>query len=252
MDDDDGRFARSRQPATAASSAAGLKGFCRLETAPSLVAIIRKSGPALGSQAIGSARDHNDRDQRLLLMDQPHRFQPVHSRHEDIEKQQVEISGLERRQPFAAIAGDGNTVAGPFQQDPEGCLDGIVVVDDQDFCHDLLSERTISNQCSVVNLLQSPRKRFFGEPAAMLLKKSDLSIFGYARYRADDSGPAHPVNGSLLQGGVWNPRDRRAGSRMSMHAVEFAAICPNDRARSGRPLPSACAFRFRHSLRYSG
>jgi len=34
-DDEDGRFAASRQPATAASSAAGLKGFCRLVTAPS-------------------------------------------------------------------------------------------------------------------------------------------------------------------------------------------------------------------------
>ena len=44
-DDDDGRFAASRQPATAASSAAGLKGFCRLQTAPSLVAMVRKSGP---------------------------------------------------------------------------------------------------------------------------------------------------------------------------------------------------------------
>src|SRR5450432_1427698 len=52
-DDDDGRFAASRQPATAASSAAGLNGFCRLESAPSLVAIVRKSGPCSGFQASG-------------------------------------------------------------------------------------------------------------------------------------------------------------------------------------------------------
>jgi hypothetical protein len=36
-------------------------------------------------------------------------------RHEDIEKQQVELAGFEDRKPFAAIAGDHNAVPGPFQ-----------------------------------------------------------------------------------------------------------------------------------------
>jgi hypothetical protein len=66
-------------------------------------------------------------------MNEPHRFQPVHSRHEDIEKQQVEIAGFEYRKPFTAIAGDDDIVAGPFQQDSDGRLDGTVIVHDQDF-----------------------------------------------------------------------------------------------------------------------
>jgi hypothetical protein len=79
------------------------------------------------------ARDHDDRRQRPLPMRQPHRFQPVHSRHEDIEKQQIEISGLEQCEPLAAIAGGNNAVAGPFQQQPDGRLDSAVIVHDQDF-----------------------------------------------------------------------------------------------------------------------
>src|SRR4051812_3884640 len=44
-DDDKERcLAASRQSVTAVSRAAGLNGFCRLETAPSLVAMVRKSG----------------------------------------------------------------------------------------------------------------------------------------------------------------------------------------------------------------
>src|ERR1700694_5651123 len=45
IDNDGGGVAASRQPTTAASRAAGLNGFCRLLTAPSLVAIVRKFGP---------------------------------------------------------------------------------------------------------------------------------------------------------------------------------------------------------------
>ena len=41
----DERPARSRHSVTAASRAAGLNGFCRLEIAPSFIAMVRKSGP---------------------------------------------------------------------------------------------------------------------------------------------------------------------------------------------------------------
>ena len=50
--EDDECFAVSRQAATTRSSASGLKGFCRLLTAPSLVAIVRKSGPGAESNGI--------------------------------------------------------------------------------------------------------------------------------------------------------------------------------------------------------
>ena len=72
-------------------------------------------------------------------MNEPHRFQPVHSRHEDIEKQQIEFSGFEDCQPFAAIAGDGNAVAGSFEQKFDGGLDGAVVIHNQYFCQSRLS-----------------------------------------------------------------------------------------------------------------
>jgi hypothetical protein len=60
--------------------------------------------------------DHDDRDQWLLLVNAPHRFQPVHARHEDIEKQEVELGGLEDREAVAAVTGGDNAVPGPFQQ----------------------------------------------------------------------------------------------------------------------------------------
>ena len=68
-------------------------------------------------------------------------FQPVHSRHEDIEKQQVEIAGFEGRQPLTAVAGGDHAVAGPFQQNPDGGLDGAIVVHDQDLRHSLDSRK---------------------------------------------------------------------------------------------------------------
>jgi len=47
-----GGLAASRQPATATSSSAGPNGFGRLEIAPSLVAIFRKSGVVHKSEVI--------------------------------------------------------------------------------------------------------------------------------------------------------------------------------------------------------
>ena len=47
------RSAASRQPVTAASRSAGRNGFCRLEIAPSLVAMVRKSGAASASEETG-------------------------------------------------------------------------------------------------------------------------------------------------------------------------------------------------------
>ena len=130
--DDATRLAASRQPATAASRAAGLNGFCRLVTAPSLVAMVRKSGACPESEDDRPAGDHDDRNRRPLLMNHPHGLEPVHSRHEDVEKQQIEIAGLEYREPLAAIAGGDDAVAGAFQQQPDGRLHRIVIVDDQD------------------------------------------------------------------------------------------------------------------------
>ena len=126
-------------------------------------------------------------------MDQPHGFQPVHSRHEDVEKQQVEIAGFEDRKPVAAVAGDDDAVAGPFQQHLDGCLDRDVVVDDQDLCHNRSFVSTISRSMFGCESVALSRKRFFGKRPVMLLKKCAGSTPCYARQRAD--GAADLLNG---------------------------------------------------------
>ena len=122
------------QSATAASSAAGLNGFCRLETAPSLVAMVRKSGRGAFIRIDRPPGDHDDRDQRPQMMNHPHGLEPVHSRHEDIEKQQVEIAGFELREALAAVAGGDHAMASAFEQQANGGLDRRIVIHDQYSC----------------------------------------------------------------------------------------------------------------------
>jgi hypothetical protein len=57
-------------------------------------------------------------------MNEPHHFQPVHSRHEDIKNQENELFSFEDREPLAAVAGKENNVACPFQQKPDRRLHG--------------------------------------------------------------------------------------------------------------------------------
>ena len=66
-------------------------------------------------------------------MNEPHHFQSVHSRHEDIKNQEIELFSFEDREPLAAIAGKENNVARPFQQKPDRRLHGAFIIDDQDF-----------------------------------------------------------------------------------------------------------------------
>ena len=80
-----------------------------------------------------AAGDHNDLDQRVPLPNHPHRLKPVHARHEDVEEQQVESSDFELIDPLPAAAGDDDLVSGPLQQEPDGNLNGLVIVHDQDF-----------------------------------------------------------------------------------------------------------------------
>src|ERR1700704_4255310 len=67
-------------------------------------------------------------------MHHSHGFEAAHPGHEDIEKQQIETSGFESRQPFATVAGGDNAVACPFQHQLDRFADGAIVVDDQNFC----------------------------------------------------------------------------------------------------------------------
>ncbi len=97
-------------------------------------------------------------------MHPPHGFDAVHARHENIEKQQIEVAGLEHRQPLAAVVGHYRAMTGALEQKPDSRLDRSVVVHDQDFSHASFF-RTESNQCPVVKPLPLPRKHFLKIPA---------------------------------------------------------------------------------------
>ena len=77
--------------------------------------------------------DDHDLDGRVPLPDQPHGLKSVHTRHENIEEQQVEVLAVELLQAAAAVIGGDHLMSGPFQQHADDGLDRGVVVDDQDF-----------------------------------------------------------------------------------------------------------------------
>ena len=65
-------------------------------------------------------------------MNKSHGFQTVHSRHEDIDNQQIEFAGFEYLQALKTVAGNHDLMAIPFQQKPHDGLNGDVIVDHQD------------------------------------------------------------------------------------------------------------------------
>jgi hypothetical protein len=72
-------------------------------------------------------------------MDVAHGLQPIHARHEDIQAQEIEIAGFELGKSLAAIAGDVDTMASPFQQEPNCQLNGWIVIHYQNLGHENLS-----------------------------------------------------------------------------------------------------------------
>ena len=85
-------------------------------------------------------------------MNELHRLQPIHSGHEDIEDQEVEISGFKYRKPFAPVAGDHDAVTGPLQHDPDRRLHRGVVVHDQEVRQADFSECANHGQRRVVRV----------------------------------------------------------------------------------------------------
>ena len=121
-----------------------MNGFCRLEIAPSFIAMVRKSGARIRRDRF--AGDHDDRNSRLALMHQPHRLESIHARHENVEKQQVEIAGLEQGDALSSVAGGDHAVAGPLQQKADGGLDRRVVIHDQYSCQYQILRRVCWDQ----------------------------------------------------------------------------------------------------------
>ena len=68
-------------------------------------------------------------------MNEPHRFQPVHFRHENVHDEQVEVAGFEYLQAFVAVIRDDDAVAIPLKQKLHGRQYGTVIVDSQDIRH---------------------------------------------------------------------------------------------------------------------
>ncbi len=68
------------------------------------------------------------------MTDHPHGLEPVHARHEDVEEQEIEIAGLAQREPLASVAGGDHAMAGAFQQQAHGSLNGSIVIHDQNSC----------------------------------------------------------------------------------------------------------------------
>jgi hypothetical protein len=77
-------------------------------------------------------------------MDVAHGLQPIHARHEDIQAQEIEIAGFELGKSLAAVGGDVNTMASPFQQEPNCQLNGWVIVHYQNLGHENLSNEAES------------------------------------------------------------------------------------------------------------
>ena len=80
------------------------------------------------------AGDDDDRNLRPVLANHPHGFEPIHSRHEDVEEQQIEISGLAQCQALSAVVGSDHAMAGAFEQQADGHLDRRIVIHDQYSC----------------------------------------------------------------------------------------------------------------------
>jgi hypothetical protein len=89
----------------------------------------------VGVRGDRAAGDDDDGNRRLPRPDVAHGLQPVHSGHEDIEEQQIELTGFEQRERLVAVAGRRHLMPGPFQHQPDRDLHGRVVIHDQDVRH---------------------------------------------------------------------------------------------------------------------
>lgn len=69
----------------------------------------------------------------MLQPHQPHRLEPVHAGHENIEEQQVEVAAKQLIEAAAAVAGGDHLMADPLQQQPHGGLNRRVVINDENF-----------------------------------------------------------------------------------------------------------------------
>jgi hypothetical protein len=80
------------------------------------------------------AGDDDDRNLRPVLANHPHGFKSIHSRHEDVQEQQVEISGLAQCQALSPVVGSDHAMAGALEQQANGHLDRRIVIHDKYSC----------------------------------------------------------------------------------------------------------------------
>jgi hypothetical protein len=101
-----------------------------------------------------------------VLANHPHGFKTVHSRHEDVEEQQVEISGLAQCQALSPVTGGDHAMAGALQQQANGHLDRRIVIHDQYPCQSKMFSAPLWNQINGrLRVLPNPRVAATASPA---------------------------------------------------------------------------------------
>jgi hypothetical protein len=77
----------------------------------------------------------NDRKFGPRIFHVPDDFRPIHVRHEQIDDQKVELSGLKKLEAFSAIIGENDGMVAALQHNLHGRPNRRIVVDNQNVCH---------------------------------------------------------------------------------------------------------------------
>jgi hypothetical protein len=154
----------SRQAVTAASISAGLNGFCRLRTAPSLVAMFRKSGPDLESDGmrrpdITMIGISGRRWRTHRIVSSPSMPGMKISRNSKSNASASKIARPLRPSPAVTTLCPARS-----KQQPDCHLNRRFVVHDQNSCH----RRSSVTQCRVVNRLRRVCKCFFASVSSQV------------------------------------------------------------------------------------
>jgi len=68
-----------------------------------------------------------------VLPDHSHGLKSIHSRHEDIQENQIEIAGLAQLHAFSSIVGGDYAMPGALEEQADGHLDRRIVIHNQNF-----------------------------------------------------------------------------------------------------------------------
>jgi hypothetical protein len=167
--DGEPRWAASRQSVMAARRSAGRNGFLQAGDRAKLGRHGQEVRSRVRFRRDRSAGDDDDRKLRVLLANHPHGFKSVHSRHEYVQEQQIEISGPTQCQALSPVIGSDHAMACAFQQQADGHLDRYVVIHDQYSCQSKKFSGPRGNQVNGrLRVLPNPRVAATASPAGTI------------------------------------------------------------------------------------